>query len=110
MKRAAMVTALAMSLFGAAECNGASLPKFPSGTPYAEARRSLIALGYEPATLPDADKCEKDNARCFPEVESCAGTGLGPCIYTWRRGETLIEVFTVYERPIVRGVKCRVNC
>ena len=108
--RCAAVLGFVLSLFGAAESIGAGLPKFPGDTPYQEARRSLIALGYKPASLPGADKCNKGDGRCFPEVESCAGTGLGQCIYTWRRGETLIEVFTVNERPIVQAVRCRINC
>ena len=41
---------------------------------------------------------------------ACAGTGLGPCIYSWRRGEALIDVLTVNEIPMVSGMKCRVNC
>jgi hypothetical protein len=48
--------------------------------------------------------------RCFPEMVACAGTGLGQCIYSWRRGEALIDVFTSSEIPTVSGVKCRVNC
>jgi hypothetical protein len=112
---------------------GASLPRFPKGTPYGEARQSLKALGYRPNALPDADavsrdRCgykpdsltepetvkginlQDDDARCFPEMVACAGTGLGQCIYSWRRGETLIDVFTSNEIPGVSGVRCRVNC
>jgi hypothetical protein len=68
---------------------GASLPRFPKGTPYSEARRSLIALGYQPFSLPDADELSRslcgfapvviakrevpqgDNERCFPEMDAC---------------------------------------
>ncbi len=108
---------------------GASLPRFPKGTPYAEARQSLKALGYRPNALPDADAVSRDRCgykpdslaepklgagdgdiRCFPEMVACAGTGLGQCIYSWRRGETLIDVFTSNEIPAVTGVRCRVNC
>lgn len=104
-----------------------SLPRFPKGTPYSEARQSLKALGYRPNALPDADavsrdRCgyksdslaepsaQSDDVRCYPEMVACAGTGLGQCIYSWRRDETLIDVFTTNEIPIVAGVKCRVNC
>ena len=104
--------------------------RFPKGTPYAEARQSLKALGYRPNAVPDADavsgdRCgykpdsltepkpsaeDGDDMRCFPKMIACAGTGLGQCIYSWRRGETLIDVFATNEMPIVSGVKCRVNC
>jgi hypothetical protein len=99
------------------------LPKFPHSTPYSEARKTLKALGYRPIVLPDADaesrsRCgpmrddapPSDDERCFPEMEACAGTGLGQCIFTWQRGETIIEVLTTNELPIVSGVRCRVNC
>jgi hypothetical protein len=106
-------------------------PRFPKGTPYSEARQSLKALGYRPNALPDSDAVSRgqcgykpdslvepksnENAvdadmRCFPEMMACAGTGLGNCIYSWRRGQTLIDVFTTNEIPVVEGVRCRVNC
>lgn len=107
----------------------ASLPKFPPRTPYAEARRSLLALGYSPVALPDADEWSRSQCgfkrgnvdgkparagdgdeRCYPEMEACAGTGLGQCVFAWRRGDTLIEVLTTNELPLVSGVRCRVNC
>jgi hypothetical protein len=126
------VTLVLMACSNGAE--GASLPRFPKGTPYAEARQSLKALGYRPNALPDADDVSRarcgykpngltepetakginprrdDDERCFPEMVACAGTGLGQCIYSWRRGETLIDVFTSNEIPGVSGVRCRVNC
>jgi hypothetical protein len=105
---------------------GASLPRFPKGTPYAQVRQSLKALGYRPNALPDADDVSRaqcgykpdslaetklnDDMRCFPEMEACAGTGLGPCIFSWRRGDTLIDVLTTHELPVVSGVACGVNC
>ena len=112
---------------------GGSVPHLPKATPYAEARQSLKALGYRPNALPDADavsreRCgdkpdslagpraatdangEDGDLRCYPEMVACAGSGLGQCIYSWRRGETLIDVLTTNELPLVRAVKCRVNC
>ena len=119
------VTIVLMAYSNGAE--GASLPRFPKGTPYAEVRQSLKALGYRPNALPDADavsrdQCgykpdslvteakQSDDMRCFPEMVACAGTGLGQCIYSWRRRETLIDVLTVNEMPVVSGLRCRVNC
>jgi hypothetical protein len=74
---------------------GAALPRFPKGTPYAEARQSLKALGYRLNALPDADGVSRarcgykpdslaepkpstgnaDDIRCFPEMVACAGRG-----------------------------------
>lgn len=129
MRRAvAVILAIAFSPLVVALAS--PLPKFPPHTPYAEARRSLLTLGYSPVALPDADEWGRsqcgfkpgsvdgkpaaagndDGERCYPEMEACAGTGLGQCIYSWKRGETLIEVLTTNELPLVSGVRCRVNC
>jgi hypothetical protein len=130
MREAWAITIVVVILVCSSEAEGASLPRFPKGTPYAEARQSLKALGYRPNALPDADDVSRaqcgykpnslaepkssagdgDDTRCFPEMIACAGTGLGQCIYSWRRGETLIDVFTSNEIPGVSGVRCRVNC
>lgn len=122
----AVICTAATGLSAAAQSG--TLPKFPPHTPYIEARSSLRALGYSPMAMPDADEVSRErcgftpgspiddtrypsgDARCFAEMEACAGTGLGPCIFTWRRGETIIEVFTVGEEPQVSGTRCRVNC
>ena len=128
MRRVAIAVSIA-AIFGNT-ADSASIPKFPANTPYREARRSLLALGYKPIVLPDADEVSRSRCgfgptnaprrtasappggdeRCFPEMEACAGTGLGQCIFGWQRAETLIEVFTANELPVVSGVKCRINC
>lgn len=88
------------------------LPSFPRETAYVEARRSLAGLGWSPVTLPDADRCPSGDGRCAgrPEMLSCSGTGIAACAFTWRRGDTLIEVFTAGEIPVVTGVRCRAGC
>lgn len=90
------------------------LPTFPKNTDYREARRSLIALGYKPVTLPDSDRCAPGDGRCqgYPEMNSCAGTGLGQCLFVWRSPtNALIEIVTVGENnPGVSGIRCRANC
>lgn len=88
------------------------LPTFPRETGYAEARRSLTGLGWSPVTLPDADRCPRNDERCAgrPEMLSCSGTGIAACAFTWRRGDTLIEVFTAGENPVVTGIRCRAGC
>jgi hypothetical protein len=125
------VTVLLAALSASSVALASTLPKFPPRTPYAEARRSLLALGYSPIALPDADDTSRarcgfkpgsvagaggsgsaigGDLRCFPEMEACAGSGLGQCVFAWRRAETIIEVVTVGELPVVGGVRCRVNC
>lgn len=91
---------------------GERLPTFPKQTDYGDARRSLLALGWAPVTMPDADACDDDDrCRGRPEMEACAGTGLGNCSFTWKRNGTLIAVGTIGEtRPTVMGVQCRAGC
>ena len=109
----ALIVGLVLMVGGAAVA-AERLPTFPRNTDYAEARRSLIGLGYEPVTLPGADQCGEGDGRCQgrPEMSACAGTGLGQCIFVWRsKIGALIEVITVGENnPGVSAVRCRANC
>jgi hypothetical protein len=62
---AVTIVLMACSLSGT---EGASLPRFPKGTPYADARQSLKALGYRPNAFPDADGVSR--ARCGYKSDS----------------------------------------
>jgi len=89
----------------------AALPIFPSNTPYANARFSLLALGYGPAALPDAGKCDSNtDSTCFPERAACAKAEGIQCDFLWRRGEQLIKVRTVAVPPTISSIECQVNC
>ncbi len=88
-----------------------AVPLFPANTPYANARSSLLALGYGPAPLPNTGKCDSiTDATCFPERASCAKADSVHCDYLWRRGDELIKVTTVAVPPTVSAVACQVNC
>jgi clan AA aspartic protease (TIGR02281 family) len=88
-----------------------SVPVFPANTAYGSARSTLLALGYGPAPLPDAGKCDSTtDATCFPERASCAKADAVQCDFLWRRGEQLIKVKTVAIPPTVSAVECQVNC
>jgi clan AA aspartic protease (TIGR02281 family) len=90
----------------------ATVPSFPANTPYANARSSLMALGYGPAPLADAGKCDNaTDSTCFPERQACAKADNGvQCDFFWRRGEQVIKVKTVAIPPTVAAVECQVNC
>jgi len=46
-----------------------------------------------------------------PETVACAGTGLGNCLFRWKREKTVIEIVTVGEdNPTVTFVNCKANC
>jgi len=88
-----------------------AIPSFPANTSYADARSSLLALGYGPAPLPDAGKCDANtDSTCFPERLACTRTDSIHCDYFWRRGEQVIKVKTVAVPPTVAAIECQVNC
>ena len=72
-----------IALAGSTALAATSLPSSPKRTPYADARKALIAQGWQPAPIssdpnrcaPGADECET-----YPEAVSCSGTGL---MMTW---------------------------
>jgi clan AA aspartic protease (TIGR02281 family) len=87
------------------------VPVFPANTSYADARSSLMALGYGPAPLPDAGKCDADtDTTCFPERAACKKADGIQCDFLWKRGDQLIKVKTVAVPPTVAAVECQVNC
>jgi hypothetical protein len=99
---------LAMPAFAAE-----TLPALRKGQDYGKLRQSLLAQGWKPVTLPDAESCGTGDRRCAgrPEVYVCAGTGLANCIFTWRRGGTVIDVGTVGEaRAVFDRMSCRSGC
>jgi hypothetical protein len=91
LTRIAMLTArrTAMRSFAAllaALCLAApavAQPPAAPGAPYAVARQALLAAGWEPLRVPDADRCAPRDARCEgrPEMVACTGTGLAPCAF-----------------------------
>lgn len=82
-------------------------PKFKKGDDYKTVvREKLLKDGWEPYTSKNADKCEGNDDRCvgMPEMENCAGTGLGNCRYLWKKGEKAIVVYTVDAPPLFTDV------
>lgn len=110
MRISGISAAVFLSLFagnvaGAAE----ALPKLV-GQDYGKARAALLRQDWRPVALPDADQCMAGDKRCAgrPEMYVCAGTGLGQCVFVWRRKAVVIDVMTEgEERPVVRYVRPR---
>jgi hypothetical protein len=91
----------------------APMPKIAKGTPYGQARQTLMKQGWKPVVSPGADKCLEGDVRCEgrPEMLSCAGTGLAHCLFVWRQGSQVIEVGTIGdETVVVDRVRCRSGC
>ena len=81
-----------------------------AGQDYGKARAALLRQDWQPVALPDADQCMTGDKRCAgrPEMYACAGTGLGQCVFVWRRKAMTIEVVTAGEEwPVVRSVRIR---
>ena len=114
--------ALGFTLVLAAAPAFGQAPLLKRGQPYAEARTSLLALGWIPAELPATFcedgrcglvRCLADDPRCAgrPETEICRGTGTASCQFLWRRRDALVEVRTIGEDdPVVANVRCRAGC
>ena len=84
------------------------LTQLSKGTHYSQAREKLMALGYKGVKVPGADMCDAaGDTTCFPEMESCAGTGEGDCLWSWEKGDIFIEVSTVGDPPEVASVSRR---
>lgn len=83
----------------------AELPKFKKGEEYKSVREKLIKAGWTPFKSKEADKCLEGDERCqdFPEMEACAGTGLGNCRYLWKKGSKTLAIFTISDSPIYDG-------
>jgi hypothetical protein len=78
-----------------------SLPVIQQGTSYSDVRNILLQQGWSPVTMPNSDKCDDGDMRCqaFPEMETCSGVEMEPCMFTWRRGSDLIGVSAQGEAP-----------
>lgn len=102
---AAFLSLFAGSVAGASE----ALPRLV-GQDYGKARAALLKQDWQPVALSDADQCMAGDKRCAgrPEMYVCAGTGLGQCVFVWRRKAVVIDVMTEgEERPVVRYVRPR---
>jgi hypothetical protein len=89
------------------------LPAFKRDKPYSDVRIALLASGWQPVRLPDADRCGSRDTRCQgrPEMTSCSGTGRAPCLFTWRKDTRTIEVVTEREDGgFFRSLKCVQGC
>lgn len=81
------------------------MPKFKEGEDYKSVRGKLIKAGWVPFKSKDAQKCDGEDDRCkdFPEMEACAGTGLGNCSYLWKKGNKTLAIYTIGDFPNYNG-------
>ncbi len=105
MRHALLATLALLPLAAGAQ----PLPGITPGTPYDQARRALLAEGWQPLRDPEADRCGPTDRRCAgrPEMVACSGTGEAPCLFAWQRGGIAIEVITRGEEATVAALQAR---
>lgn len=76
------------------------LPVLKKGESYSSVRKKMLKAGWKPFRSPDADECIDGDSRCAgrPEMQSCSGTGVGACAFTWKRRGRLVTILTVGEQ------------
>ena len=91
-----------------------TLPSFGMFTSYQSVRQSLLRQGWLPWRLPNAGSCSPQDDRCRgrPEMLNCDAGGSATCVFTWKKGSSVIEVTTRGKgsSPGVTGVKCQSAC
>lgn len=80
-------------------------PKFKEGAKYSDVRAQMIEAGWIPFRSKASDICSGEDERCnnYPEMEACAGTGLGNCRYLWKKDSKTVVIFTIGESPVYNG-------
>jgi hypothetical protein len=89
------------------------LPTFAKRESYASVRTKMLAAGWAPFYSKDADPCLEDDSRCidrsemeWPEMESCAATGLSNCRFLWKKDEKITAICTIGETNPMFDVIC----
>jgi len=71
---------------------------FKKGDDYKKiVREKLLKNGWKAARAEDADVCGSSDSTCdeFPEMNHCAGTGMGNCEFRWQKDGKILLIFTV---------------
>ncbi|WP_295978637.1 Stk1 family PASTA domain-containing Ser/Thr kinase [uncultured Variovorax sp.] len=93
-------------------CQGrASVPNV-YGKPVDKARKALAAKGWKPVRIkPDGESRQAELIRHgIVEVESCAGTGLGYCSFSYRGAAGTLSLVTAGESAMPNVVGYNVEC
>ncbi len=83
------------------------VPPFARNESYAQVRVVLMRDGWQPVISKDADQCMEGDTRCEgrPEMQTCSGSGLAMCRFSWQRdGQQLTICTTGEEQAMFHGV------
>lgn len=80
-----------------------NLPQFKKDQDYGSIRNEMIRLGWNAFHSENADTCSDSDTRCQgrPEMEGCAGSGMGNCKFLWEKNNKKIAICTVGEEVAV---------
>jgi hypothetical protein len=92
------------SFLSAASLAAGILPSIQKGEAYALAREKMLNSGFIPYRSSGSDPCDVTDPRCFPETQTCSGTGAGFCIQLWEKTEKIFEIQTAGDTPVVDRV------
>lgn len=76
---------------------------FKKGDDYKKVvREKLLKDSWKAARAEDADVCGSGDSTCdeFPEMNHCAGTGLGNCEFRWQKDGKILLIYTVGDPKI----------
>lgn len=76
-------------------------PNFKVAEDYRSIRQKMLKAGWQPYHRKNADICDDGDERCvgYPEMQACAGTGLGNCKFLWKKGTNIVAICTVDSPP-----------
>ena len=75
------------------------VPPFSRSESYAGVRVVLMRDGWLPVISKDADQCMEGDTRCEgrPEMQTCSGSGLAMCRFSWQRNGQQLTICTAGE-------------
>ena len=79
--------------------NRHTVPPFARNESYAQVRAVLLRDGWQPVISKDADQCMEGDTRCEgrPEMQTCSGSGLAMCRFSWQRDGRQLTICTAGE-------------
>ena len=95
MRRHILLAFAIISQFDSAQAM--EMPRFKKGEDYGVIRQKMLKAGWKPYHRKDADECSSKDVRCAgrPEMEACAGSGLGNCLFLWVKNKKIIAIGTI---------------
>lgn len=81
---------------GRSSVNQSPIPPFARNESYTHVRVVLLRDGWQPVISKEADQCMEGDTRCEgrPEMQTCSGSGLAMCRFSWQRDGQQLTICT----------------